>query len=211
MSVEEQVEKQFSAEASNSVSQAEEKLNKVIAEADKIPIDDFDKEWNEVKTTSEKLMNRVRQTLGTSLEYLDNFINSMGQKLLDGNLISDEDLALILMRIPVQMYFLSKDISKLELEVSVAETNNKTDYSYCLLDIPDEKDGKKITVGVKESTATINSQKSKLMYYVCKSAIVELKSKINACEALLDSAKSINFKRVEEMKLANKGIGSEVE
>ena len=156
----------------------------------------------ENETNSQQVNEMVAEILSNKTSELDNYIEGVRSLFLDVDKITDGDLDKIILQIPVYIYYLVHVIQDIEVHKGISAESSKYKENQALL----EATGTVVEKQSKASNAVINDRIVQLAY---KTASATLQAKMNGAMEILSSAKKVQQRRLEEMKLA-KAAGSSV-
>lgn len=149
---------------------------------------------NQVENSSLEVHNMVMQIVNDAASDLDNYINSVKDTLLSDKPLPDGDLDRIILKIPTYIYYLTQYVQNIDIKKGVSAESAKyreNEALMCATGTVAEKQA-------KASNQTINNRVVQLAY---KTASSILQSKINGAMEILASAKKVQQRRIEEMKL----------
>lgn len=156
----------------------------------------------ETERNSQQVNEMVAEILSNKTTELDSYIENVRTLFLNVDKIMDEDLDKIILQIPVYIYYLIHIIQDIEVHKGISAESSKYKENQALL----EATGTVVEKQSKASNAVIQDRIVQLAY---KTASATLQAKMNAAMEILSSAKKVQQRRLEEMKLT-KTAGSSV-
>lgn len=147
-----------------------------------------------VETGSEQVNEMVRTIVGNSTQQIDEFIDKVKSLFLSSNGLNDGELDRIMLEIPVHIYYLCSVLQDIDVKKGVALENAKFYENEQLLVATG-------TVAEKQAKATNSTIKNRVVALAFKSATSLIQAKINGAMEILSSAKKVQQRRLEEMKL----------
>lgn len=155
-----------------------------------------------IENNAKQLNEIVTQLLGDSLDDLDNYIDSVRKVLAAGNEILDTDLARIIEDIPVKLYGLIMLSAQIEMKKGIAKESAKYAQNDALVNAT----GTVADKSAKAENATAEDRLLMLAYNTASSIVTK---KYEGAEAILESCKLIQRKKIAEIKLTGT-VGSGV-
>lgn len=156
----------------------------------------------ETERNSQQVNQMVAEILSDKTVELDNYIENVRTLFLNVDKIPDGDLDKIILQIPVYIYYLIHVIQDIEVHKGVSAESSKYKENQALL----EATG---TVAEKQSKASNAVVQDRIVQLAYKTASATLQAKMNGAMEILSSAKKVQQRRLEEMKLT-KAAGSSV-
>lgn len=148
-----------------------------------------------VENSSIEVNDMVNTILGTSLNEIDNYMETVRACFLNNPDILDRDLDKIILQIPVYIYNLVVLAKEIEMKKGLSKEHAKFAQNEALLNA---------TGTVADKTARAENQtvadRITIQAYTMASSIVT--GKIDGAMAILDSAKKVQQRRIMEMKLS---------
>ena len=156
----------------------------------------------ETERNSQQVNGMVAEILSDKTVELDNYIEDVRTLFLNVDKITDGDLDRIILQIPVYIYYLIHIIQDIEVHKGISAESSKYKENQALL----EATG---TVAEKQSKASNAVIQDRIVQLAYKTASATLQAKMNGAMEILSSAKKVQQRRLEEMKLT-KTSGSSV-
>ena len=156
----------------------------------------------ETERNSQQVNGMVAEILSDKTVELDNYIEDVRTLFLNVDKITDGDLDRIILQIPVYIYYLIHIIQDIEVHKGISAESSKYKENQALL----EATG---TVAEKQSKASNAVIQDRIVQLAYKTASATLQAKMNGAMEILSSAKKVQQRRLEEMKLT-KTAGSSV-
>lgn len=148
-----------------------------------------------VENSSIEVNDMVNTILGTSLNEIDNYMETVRACFLNNPDILDRDLDKIILQIPVYIYNLVVLAKEIEMKKGLSKEHAKFAQNEALLNA---------TGTVADKTARAENQtvgdRITIQAYTMAASIVS--GKIDGAMAILDSAKKVQQRRIMEMKLS---------
>ena len=135
----------------------------------------------------------VDHIIGDTTNDIDNYIDGIKSVFLNNN-VSDADLDKIILQIPVYIYYLTTIIQDLEVKKGISNETAKFKENESLLMVTG-------TVAEKQAKASNSAIKERAVQLAYKVASSMVQSKVNSAMEILSSAKKVQQRRLEEMKL----------
>ena len=149
---------------------------------------------NTVETGSIQVKEMVESIIGTTCSEIDSYIVNVRNSFLNADQISDEDLDKIILKIPVYIYYLTQVLQEIDIRKGISAENAKFNENEALL----QSVGTVAEKQAKATNATVNDRIVQLAY---KSASSTIQAKMNGAMEILGSAKKVQQRRLEELKL----------
>ena len=156
---------------------------------------------NNIESKSVQVNQMVAAILGNSLSEIDGYIEKVRNTFLNSTEIADSDLDKIILQIPVYIYYLTNLCQEIDVKKGVAAENAK----YTENDFLMQATG---TVAEKQAKASNNSIKDRIVQLAYKGAASLIQTKMNAAMEILASAKKVQQRRLEEMRLTKMSSNS---
>ena len=150
-------------------------------------------ELNYVESSSVQVKEMVDHIIGDTTNDIDNYIDGIKSVFLNNN-VSDADLDKIILQIPVYIYYLTTIIQDLEVKKGISNETAKFKENESLLMVTG-------TVAEKQAKASNSAIKERAVQLAYKVASSMVQSKVNSAMEILSSAKKVQQRRLEEMKL----------
>ena len=157
-----------------------------------------------VDVQSLQVRDMVNSIVGTSTQQIDLFIDNVKHLFLDSSQIQDGDLDKVILSIPVQIYYLTQVLQDIDIKKGMSIENSKFVQNNCLINSTG-------TVVEKQAKSENESLKDRVVQLAYKNAASLIQSKINIAMEILASAKKVQQRRLEEMKLtklASNSVGA---
>ena len=155
-------------------------------------------ELNDVKTQVEsnsvQVSDMVNSIIGTNTKEIDDYIDNVRNSFLNDSEVLDADLDKIILKIPVYIYYLTRVSQEIDIKKGMSAENAKYNENQVLL----ESTGTVAEKQAKAVNATVSNRVVQLAYKTASSVI---QSKMNGAMEILASAKKVQQRRLEEMKL----------
>lgn len=155
-------------------------------------------EVNEIQQKIEEGSTQVQQMvsdiIGDLTLELDNYIASVRTLFLSDKDLLDGDLDKILLKIPTYLYTLNEIIQRIEVQKGLSTESAKYYENEALLQATG-------TVAEKQAKALNNTIQNRIVQMAYKSASSLLQAKMNGAMEILSSAKRVQQRKLEEMKL----------
>ena len=150
-------------------------------------------ELNYVESSSVQVKEMVDHIIGDTTNDIDNYVDGIKSVFLNNN-VSDADLDKIILQIPVYIYYLTTIIQDLEVKKGISNETAKFKENESLLMVTG-------TVAEKQAKASNSAIKERAVQLAYKVASSMVQSKVNSAMEILSSAKKVQQRRLEEMKL----------
>ena len=150
-------------------------------------------ELNYVESSSVQVKEMVDHIIGDTTNDIDKYIDGIKSVFLNNN-VSDADLDKIILQIPVYIYYLTTIIQDLEVKKRISNETAKFKENESLLMVTG-------TVAEKQAKASNSAIKERAVQLAYKVASSMVQSKVNSAMEILSSAKKVQQRRLEEMKL----------
>ena len=150
-------------------------------------------ELNYVESSSVQVKEMVDHIVGDTTNDIDNYVDGIKSVFLNNN-VSDADLDKIILQIPVYIYYLTTIIQDLEVKKGISNETAKFKENESLLMVTG-------TVAEKQAKASNSAIKERAVQLAYKVASSMVQSKVNSAMEILSSAKKVQQRRLEEMKL----------
>ena len=150
-------------------------------------------ELNYVESSSVQVKEMVDHIIGDTTNDIDKYIDGIKSVFLNNN-VSDADLDKIILQIPVYIYYLTTIIQDLEVKKGISNETAKFKENESLLMVTG-------TVAEKQAKASNSAIKERAVQLAYKVASSMVQSKVNSAMEILSSAKKVQQRRLEEMKL----------
>lgn len=147
-----------------------------------------------VENGSVQVAQMVDAIIGNNSTEIDEYISSVRQLFLNSSQIMDDDLDKIILKIPVYIYYLTQVLQEIDIRKGVSAENAKYTENDVLL----QSTGTVVEKQAKAVNATVNNRVVQLAY---KTASAKIQAKMNGAMEILNSAKKVQQRRLEEMKL----------
>jgi len=144
----------------------------------------------------------VNSIIGNNSQEIDDYINMVRHSFLNDSQILDGDLDKIILKIPVYIYYLTQVLQEIDIRKGISAENAQYVENETLIN----STGTVAEKQAKAQNATVNNRVVQLAY---KNAAGKIQAKINAAMEILNSAKRVQQRRLEEMKLT-KAAGNAV-
>lgn len=155
-------------------------------------------ELDNIKTSVEsgsiQVSQMVDSIIGNNSTEIDEYINFVRNLFLNSSQILDDDLDKIILKIPVYIYYLTQILQEIDIRKGVSAENAKYTENEVLL----QSTGTVAEKQAKATNATVNNRVVQLAY---KTASAKIQAKMNGALEILNSAKKVQQRRLEEMKL----------
>lgn len=146
-----------------------------------------------IENSSVQVQDMVNTIIGDTTNEIDKYISSISNCLLNDNIL-DGDLEKIIVKIPVYLYHLIAISQNIEMKKGISAENAKYFENDSLL-------GASGTVAEKQAKASNASIKDRVVQLAYKNAASIIQNKINMAMEILSSAKKVQQRRLEEIKL----------
>lgn len=146
-----------------------------------------------IENSSVQVQDMVNTIIGDTTNEIDKYISSISNCLLNDNIL-DGDLEKIIVKIPVYLYHLITISQNIEMKKGISAENAKYFENDSLL-------GATGTVAEKQAKASNASIKDRVVQLAYKNASSIIQNKINMAMEILSSAKKVQQRRLEEIKL----------
>lgn len=147
-----------------------------------------------VEDGSSQVQEMVDTIISDSTKEIDDYITNVRTLFLGSSDIADSDLDKIILQIPVCIYHLTKILQEIDIRKGVSAENAKFYENEALLNATG-------TVVEKQAKATNSTIKNRVVSLAYKSATSLIQAKMNGAMEILGSAKRVQQRRLEEMKL----------
>lgn len=147
-----------------------------------------------VENNISQIEQMVDTLIGDSVVELDNYLAKVKQLFLSNNDICDRDLDRIIDTIPILNYDLIKVLTRLDIGKGVSGEDSKYTQNDYLLQATG-------TVAEKQAKAENSSVNNRIVSLAYKSATAKIQARMNGALEILSSAKRVQNRRLEEMKL----------
>lgn len=147
-----------------------------------------------IENNAKQINEIVEQLVGDNLVDLDNYIAKVRNILAAGQEILDVDLARIIEEIPVKCYHLIEISTQIEMKKGVAKETAKYAQNDALLNATG-------TVADKSAKAENATAEDRLLMLAYNTAAALVAKKQAGAEAILESCRLIQRKKIAEMKL----------
>ena len=147
-----------------------------------------------VENGSLQVSQMVDSIIGTNSVEIDQYIDQVRTSFLNDSQILDDDLDKIILKIPVYIYYLTQVLQEIDIRKGVSAENAKYSENEILL----QSTGTVAEKQAKAINATVNNRVVQLAY---KTASSKIQAKMNGAMEILSSAKKVQQRRLEEMKL----------
>ena len=154
----------------------------------------LDEVKEKVDSTSLQVSDMVNTIIGTNTKEIDEYIDNVRNSFLSSNEVSDSDLDKIILKIPVYIYYLTRVLQEIDIRKGMSAENAKYTENEVLL----ESTG---TVAEKQAKATNATVTNRVVQLAYKTASSTIQAKMNGAMEILASAKKVQQRRLEEMKL----------
>ena len=155
-------------------------------------------ELNEIRSTVEngslQVKEMVDNIIGSACSEIDSYVINVRNSFLNADKISDEDLDKIILKIPVYIYYLTQILQEIDIRKGISAENAKYNENEALL----QSTG---TVAEKQAKATNSTVNDRVVQLAYKSASATIQAKMNGAMEILSSAKKVQQRRLEELKL----------
>lgn len=148
----------------------------------------------EIEENSVDIQQMIASVLNGRTRELDDYIDSIKTRLAQPNSISTQELDRIIVDIPVFLYYVIEGLEELNVKKGVSGEKAKFYENELIINSTG-------TVSEKQAKACNATVKNRLVQLVYKTAASILQNKINTALELLNSAKKVQQRRLEEMKL----------
>jgi hypothetical protein len=156
-----------------------------------------------VKTDSDPL-NDIRDTIVKDvIGDLDSLITELRDTLNTSETLSDVQLERMVLALSSDLYHIHLQTEKLGVREDFSKSSYKEKYNSSYMTASG-------TVGEKTAFAESNSAEEELTNRIYARAYKEIRAKIEAAEAVLNSAKKIMSSRITERELARAGVPTTV-
>jgi hypothetical protein len=155
-----------------------------------------------VESGSLQVADMVNSIIGNNSQEIDDYINMVRHSFLNDSQILDGDLDKIILKIPVYIYYLTQVLQEIDIRKGISAENAQYVENETLIN----STGTVAEKQAKAQNATVNNRVVQLAY---KNAAGKIQAKINAAMEILNSAKRVQQRRLEEMKLT-KAAGNAV-
>ena len=147
-----------------------------------------------VESNSLIVQDTVKDIIGDATKELDDYITSIRDLFLSDKPIPDGDLDKIILRIPTYIYYLTQFLQALDIRKGVSAESAKYTENEALLSATG-------TVAEKQAQASNKSLSNRLIQIAYKTATAIVQGKVNGAMEILGSAKKVQQRKLEEMKL----------
>lgn len=157
-----------------------------------------------IETQSLQIKEMVNNIIGNSTSEIDKFIDNIKNIFLDSSQIQDGDLDKVILSIPVQIYYLTQILQDIDIKKGMSAESSKYVQNNCLINSTG-------TVAEKQAKSENESFRDRIVHLAYKNAASLIQAKINVAMEVLASAKKVQQRRLEEMKLTNvasKSVGA---
>lgn len=158
----------------------------------------------DIENSSTQVQDMVKNIVTDATKPLDEYIEKVKQIFLNSTNIIDGDLDRIILKIPVLIYYLISLQQSIDIRKGVSVESAKYSENEALLVATG-------TVAEKQAKASNQTIDNRVIQLAYKSASALLQSKINMAMEILASAKRIQQRKMEEMRLtrvAGDSVGS---
>ena len=149
---------------------------------------------NKIEVNSKQIEDIVNNIIGDSTSQLDEYINTVKSLISNTDYIKDSDLDRIVLDIPVFLYYAVKIAQELDIKKGLSLEEAKYSENDALLNATG-------TVSEKQAKAANASIKNRIVQLAYKTASSTIQNKINITLEILNSAKKVQQRRLEEMRL----------
>lgn len=154
-----------------------------------------------VENGSKQVQDMVDTIIGDSTKEIDNYIDNVRNLFLTSPDMADSELDKIILQIPVYIYHLTRILQEIDVRKGVSAENAKFYENEALLQATG-------TVAEKQAKATNTTIKNRIVSLAYKSATSLVQAKMNGAMEILGSAKKVQQRRLEEMKLTKMAANS---
>lgn len=147
-----------------------------------------------VETGSLQVSEMVNNIIGDNCKEIDVYIDKVRDSFLNDSQLLDSDLDKIILKIPVYIYHLTQILQEIDIRKGISAENAKYTENEVLL----QSTGTVAEKQAKAVNATINSRVVQLAYKTASSLV---QAKMNGAMEILSSAKRVQQRRLEEIKL----------
>ena len=154
-----------------------------------------------VEDGSVQVSEMVAAIVGTQTQEIDSYVDQVRTLFLSNCDIPDADLDKIILQIPVLIFHLIRVLQEIDIRKGVASESAKFSEHEALM----EATG---TVSEKQAKASNATIKNRIVGLAYKSASSLIQAKINAAMEILSSAKKVQQRRLEEMRLTKLGANA---
>ena len=158
---------------------------------------------NKVEENSIQVKAMADAIIGDSTVEIDAFMNTVRELFLNTTQILNDDLDKIILQIPVHVYYLTTLLQDIDLKKGISSEQAKYRQNDILIRVTG-------TVAEKQAKAENESASDRVIQLAYKNAANILQSKVNGAMEILSSAKKVQQRRLEEMrltKLAGNSVG----
>lgn len=149
---------------------------------------------NGVESGSQQVSDMVDAIVGDKTKEIDEFIERVREMFLSDKEMNDGEIDRIMLQIPVYIYYLTRILQDIDIRKGVSLENAKFYENEQLLLATG-------TVAEKQAKANNSTIKNRVVSLAYKSATALVQGKMNAAMEILSSAKRVQQRRLEEMKL----------
>ena len=147
-----------------------------------------------VEANSLQIQEMVKELIKDSCQSLDDYIDNIKNLFLSDKPIPDSDLDKIILKIPTYIYYLTQYLQALDIRKGVSAETAKFSENEALLSATG-------TVAEKQAQAENASVNNRIVQQAYKVATSLVQAKVNGAMEILSSAKRIQQRRIEEMRL----------
>lgn len=148
-----------------------------------------------IEEQSKLVMEVVDSILGKDLESIDQYLTNIKQKFSGCKELTDLELDEIIFEVPLHLYYLYSVLHKCELRKGLADESKSYKKNEAILNATG-------TVQEKTSKAELACSEGVIVFLAYKNACDIIRGKMDSASELLNSAKKIQSRRVEEMRLS---------
>ena len=147
-----------------------------------------------------KEIERMVDTVSSCFENeLDAIIQKIKELLSNSDKISDDELELMTLKVPVYMYFAQQGVENIGIMYDASKLNKQQTFN----ELFDRAEG---TISDKKAIAELSSMPQHYVEIVFSRAYKRLKSKIDVCEHLCLSLRKVIGKRTQDLFIASQEV-----
>lgn len=150
-----------------------------------------------VETNSKRVELLVSQLVTKYNRDLDDFLNTTRDLLNQRERLTTTEIENLTIKVPIYAYFASEGVENLGIELDNMKAIKSQRYNDAYM----EADG---TIGDKKALAENETLTEGLMEVVYTRAYKKLKTKVDLCESIAQSARKVLTKRITEIEI-NRG------
>lgn len=147
-----------------------------------------------IENGAQQVDDIVNTIVGDKTKEIDEFIDKVRDLFLSDKDMNDGEIDRIMLKIPVYIYYLTTILQEIDIRKGVSLENAKFYENEQLLLATG-------TVAEKQAKANNSTIKNRVVALAYKSATALIQGKMNAAMEILSTAKKVQHRRLEEMKL----------